>query len=130
MVAYWDLGKVVVKNRFAYFILLLLPNNMLFFRYIWIIFSIMLLTISTILLMIFDSDQSGLNLLFETTSAFSTTGLSAIGSGNLSAPSKIVLILLMYIGRVGPISFILTLNSTYGSKGKNMTLPEGKVMVG
>ncbi len=95
-----------------------------------VFFSIMLLTISTILLMIFDSDQSGLNLLFETTSAFSTTGLSAIGSGNLSAPSKIVLILLMYIGRVGPISFILTLNSTYGSKGKNMTLPEGKVMVG
>ena len=75
-----------------------------------VFFSIMLLTISTILLMIFDSDQSGLNLLFETTSAFSTTGLSAIGSGNLSAPSKIVLILLMYIGRVGPISFILTLN--------------------
>lgn len=96
-----------------------------------VFFSILLVMVAGVILVICDGDRySELNLLFEVISAFSTTGLSAIGSGNLSDISKAVLILLMYIGRVGPISFILTLSRQNKERDNSMTLPEGKIMVG
>ena len=46
-----------------------------------------------------------LNITFETISALSTVGLSRDFTGNLSQPSQLVIILLMLIGRVGPLTF-------------------------
>jgi trk system potassium uptake protein len=43
--------------------------------------------------------------LFEATSAFGTVGLSTGITATLDAASKVVLILLMLIGRVGPLTF-------------------------
>lgn len=47
-------------------------------------------------------------LLFEVTSAFGTVGLSLGITAKLTATSKIILMLLMFIGRVGIITFLLT----------------------
>ncbi|MGL4791312.1 MAG: TrkH family potassium uptake protein [Anaerotignaceae bacterium] len=47
--------------------------------------------------------------LFETTSAVGTVGLSLGLTPTLSAPSHIILILLMYFGRVGGITVLLAL---------------------
>jgi trk system potassium uptake protein TrkH len=46
-----------------------------------------------------------LPIAFETVSAFSTTGLSMNFTPELHAPSKLVLIGLMFVGRVGLFSF-------------------------
>jgi trk system potassium uptake protein len=46
-----------------------------------------------------------LPIAFETLSAFTTTGLSMGSTSDLTYPSKIVLIVLMFIGRVGLFSF-------------------------
>lgn len=92
--------------------------------------SFLLLVVAVVMLAVFEPEKPLLNLAFEAVSAFSTTGLSAIGSGNLTAASHALLILLMYIGRVGPISFILTMTVRYGMRSKDTTRPEGKVMVG
>ena len=46
-------------------------------------------------------------LLFDTVSAFGTVGLSAGIMPLLSAPGKLVVILLMFIGRVGPLTLAL-----------------------
>jgi trk system potassium uptake protein TrkH len=46
-----------------------------------------------------------LPIAFETLSAFSTTGLSMNFTPELHAPSKLVLIALMFVGRVGLFSF-------------------------
>lgn len=43
-------------------------------------------------------------VLFEVVSATSTTGLSTGITGNLKSSSKLVLMLLMFVGRVGPIT--------------------------
>jgi trk system potassium uptake protein TrkH len=43
-------------------------------------------------------------LLFEVTSAFATVGLSTGITPDLSVVSKTVLILTMYIGRLGPMT--------------------------
>jgi trk system potassium uptake protein TrkH len=48
-------------------------------------------------------------LLFEAVSAFGTVGLSLDVSPNLSSMGKIVIILLMFIGRVGPLTLVYSL---------------------
>ncbi|WLD94036.1 TrkH family potassium uptake protein [Alkalihalobacillus sp. AL-G] len=45
-------------------------------------------------------------VLFEVCSAFGTTGLSMGITAQLSTPGKIIIILLMFIGRVGILSFL------------------------
>ncbi|HIZ55159.1 MAG TPA: TrkH family potassium uptake protein [Firmicutes bacterium] len=92
--------------------------------------SMFLLVIALGVLVLLEPDFHALDLLFEAVSAYSTTGLSSAGTPNLSDPSQAILIFLMYIGRVGPLSFVLALSASHGSHGRNTTLPEGKVMIG
>ena len=49
-----------------------------------------------------------INLIFEVFSAFGTVGLSAGVTGNLSEIGKYVIIVLMYIGRIGPITMLIS----------------------
>ena len=46
-----------------------------------------------------------LTLMFEAVSAFNTVGLSMGATGELSTPGRVLTILLMYLGRVGPLTF-------------------------
>ncbi len=65
--------------------------------------SFTVITFGTMLLMLLD----GLDLdrsLFEVTSAFTTTGLTAGVTGDLSPAAKVVLVFLMFAGRLGPIT--------------------------
>ncbi|MCZ8017722.1 potassium transporter TrkG [Novosphingobium sp.] len=48
-------------------------------------------------------------ILFETISAFATVGLSAGITAQLSTPSQLLLVLLMFVGRVGTITFVTAL---------------------
>ena len=50
-------------------------------------------------------------LIFETFSAFGTVGVSTGVTPYLSIGSKIVIIILMFIGRLGPITFFQLLGS-------------------
>ena len=49
------------------------------------------------------------NLLFEAVSAFGTVGLSAGVTANLSAGGKLIIMMLMFLGRVGPLTLAFTL---------------------
>ena len=67
-------------------------------------------------------------VLFETVSAMGTVGLSLGLTPTLSAASKIILILMMYAGRVG----ILTLGLAIGEKKTNAEIrkPIGNLLIG
>ena len=71
----------------------------------------------------------GIDAFFEAVSAFGTVGLSVGVTGGASILGKCALILTMFIGRVGPVSFALALASAPRPK-KNVIMPEGKIMVG
>ena len=43
--------------------------------------------------------------MFEAVSAFNTVGLSLGVTDELSAPGRVIAVLLMFIGRVGPLTF-------------------------
>ncbi|MFC0522194.1 TrkH family potassium uptake protein [Pontibacillus salicampi] len=70
-----------------------------------------------------------LEIMFEVASAFGTTGLSLGITPHLTTFSKIVLILLMFIGRVGILSFLFTFNKEK-KKGKNYHYPTERIIIG
>lgn len=69
-----------------------------------------------------------LDLLFETTSAFATVGLSRGVTPNLTNIGKTIIMLTMYAGRVGP----LTMAFAFGQKKKHKKYrySEGNIIVG
>lgn len=91
--------------------------------------SSLLIAIATIIFYITNPNIKLIDLFFTIISAFGTVGVSTINVQDLSQISKYILIFLMYIGRVGPLSFALMFGISSKSK-KYVSLPEGKTYVG
>lgn len=93
--------------------------------------SLMLIIVVSITLSITE-ESSGfdyLDMLYETVSAFATVGLTRGLTPLLSDSGKIILSILMFIGRVGPMTVayaFLKQNKNIG----NYTYPEGKIIIG
>lgn len=85
--------------------------------------------VSTFLLCMLEPDASFIQVLMETTSAFATVGLSCGLTAGLSAASKLVLVLTMYIGRLGPLT-VATLWMVQGRKNSEILRPEETISVG
>ncbi len=79
------------------------------------------------LMMLMEPQLRFIDILFEVTSAFGTVGLSTGITSALSDGSKILSILIMYIGRLGPLT-IATL--WYFTKGERISYPEGNIAIG
>ena len=75
------------------------------------LFSLSLIFISTFFLSITDGDKEFIKLLFEEISAFGTVGLSTGITPFLSDPGKVILILTMFIGRIGTLTLALALTN-------------------
>ena len=74
-------------------------------------------------------DGRGVQCLFEAVSAFSTSGLSAGITEISGTPGRILLIITMFIGRVGPVSLVLSM-LVNSAKRKNIVYPDGQIIVG
>ncbi len=77
--------------------------------YTIVLFSISLIFTSTFMLTITEDDIDFIKLLFEEVSAFGTVGLSTGITFGLTDAGKLILILTMYIGRVGTLTLGLAL---------------------
>lgn len=66
--------------------------------------------------------------LFEAVSAFGTVGVSSGVTMLANDASRFVLLLTMFIGRVGPVSLAISL--AMKNENKSAVLPEAKIMVG
>ena len=74
---------------------------------------------------------SGVSLLdgfYEVVSALGTVGLTRAGTANLTDAAKWVIIVIMYVGRLGPISLFMSM-SRRNVKGKT-DLPEKRILIG
>lgn len=71
---------------------------------ILLILGVVVVLIASFLLCVFEPTVDPLHILLESVSAFATVGLSADLTSTLQKGSQIVLILVMYIGRLGPLS--------------------------
>lgn len=75
-----------------------------------------------------ESQARFLPVLFETLSAFGTVGLSMGITGKLTAAGKIVLSLVMFVGRVGPVTMALAMGMSKANV--RYRYAEENVMVG
>lgn len=91
--------------------------------------GILVLAITTVIVSI-QPDFKVLDILYETTSAFGTVGLSLGVTPDLSTASKILLVLTMFLGRVGPLSFAVALTLKSSRRNTDMVYPEAKILVG
>ncbi|WP_440446146.1 potassium transporter TrkG, partial [Phascolarctobacterium succinatutens] len=66
--------------------------------------------------------------LYETASALGTVGLTLGITPQLHVPSQLILILLMYLGRVGSLTLMYAALS--GKKAVNSKLPLEKITIG
>ncbi len=84
-----------------------------------VFFSVFIVIIFTILLLIFELPESPhveknglfLDVLFEVISAFGTVGLSTGLTPQLSNLGKILITILMFVGRLGPLTIALAVNA-------------------
>ena len=67
------------------------------------------------------------DILFEVVSAFGTVGLSTGVTAQLGVGSKLLSIVIMYIGRLGPMTIALL---WYFSNGERVRYPEGNLAIG
>lgn len=90
-------------------------------------FSAVLLGTMALLIM----EHTGLiEALYEVVSAVGTVGLTAGLTPSLSSAGKCVIILLMYMGRLSPVTLAFLFAGKMGRRGKGRKLPEERIMVG
>jgi trk system potassium uptake protein TrkH len=92
------------------------------------IFSATYILVGTFFLAIFEPKIAIIDLVFEQVSAFCTVGLSRGITPDLSTASKIVLVISMYIGRVGTLTLAFALASRVDST--NYRYPKAHILVG
>ncbi|WP_097677445.1 TrkH family potassium uptake protein [Anaerosalibacter sp. Marseille-P3206] len=91
--------------------------------------GICLVTVVSLILTI-SEEATFLDLLFETTSAFGTVGLTRGVTPSLSKFGRVLIILTMYSGRVGPLTMAFAFAKKQKSKLNNYRYSEGNLFVG
>lgn len=92
-----------------------------------IFIGISVITVSSFLLCIFEPTVNFIDILFEMVSASATVGLSTGITPELSSASKLVSMLVMYIGRLGPLTVVSIWNF---QRKSNVSYPYGNIAIG
>lgn len=94
-------------------------------------FAIVVTSLTFIFIAIFilslTEQASFFTIVFEVMAAFSTTGYSIGLTEHLTAAGKIVIMFLMFIGKLGPLSLVFSLAAPEVEK---IRYPEGKLFIG
>jgi trk system potassium uptake protein len=90
--------------------------------------SVATVILATILISLTDPKLDFIQILFEVVSAFATVGLSTGITGSISTAAKLILIVTMYIGRVG---VLLLMSAVLGDpRPTRIHYPEENLLVG
>jgi trk/ktr system potassium uptake protein len=89
--------------------------------------AITYIAVATIALVWAEPDKQFFNLLFEVISAFGTVGLSLGVTPELGAIGKMIIIITMYVGRVGPLTVFLGMVRTRDEA--NYQYPSGSIII-
>lgn len=104
---------------------LLFKASSLVFLYLGFLF------LGLVLLLITDGSHVETSaLIFEEVSAIATVGLTAGITGTMSVAGRIILMILMYIGRIGPFVFISIFGRSEEGKRSHLKYPPCDIMIG
>jgi trk system potassium uptake protein TrkH len=81
-----------------------LPTEIVMKAFLLVFLAMSLVCLNTLILCILEPEYTFMQLLFEVVSGFGTVGLSTGITPDLKPASEVVIILTMFIGRVGPLT--------------------------
>ena len=107
-----------------------LPNVLVVRSIAIVIISLITVSVALLIMMRLETGKEFLALMFETMSAFGTVGLSLGITAQLSTLGKLMLVLVMFIGRVGPLTLLLAVGQNAAGTGSRIRYPESKILIG
>ena len=81
-------------------------------------------------LSVFEPGKDFIDLMYEASSAIGTVGLTADLTPQLTTASHVVLMSMMYVGRIGPVTMALVFAGKADKSAQFRELPEKKIMLG
>lgn len=106
-----------------------IPQDIVMKSFVIVFMSLILITVVTIILTATEASYATFReVLFEVSSAFGTVGLSMGITTNLTIIGRILIIITMFVGRVGPLSLALAIGNK--KTKKTYHYPEEKLLVG
>lgn len=106
-------------------------EGQIFKAYALVVVAMMIVMIATILISISQPNLGFQKIFFEVVSAFSTTGLSMGITPNLNIFCKLIIIILMFLGRIGPLTVIGLVNKNWmASTTEKVQYVEEGVIIG
>ena len=106
-----------------------IDRNVIRKAYFLLSLYISLIVMSLFIFLVVESFDA-LDALFEIVSAIGTVGLSTGITSKLTSISKICIILLMYVGRTGPLSIYLSLLRKEKTVNHKVHYPKADIMIG
>lgn len=102
------------------------------FRKAFVIAFVLLMTVTTgIIILLIIEPFDLLSIAFESISAIATVGLSMGITASLSYWGKVTIIALMYLGRIGPLTLMLSIGRKQSSKkGHDISYPAADILIG
>ena len=113
-------SRVVFRNR-------IISNKTVMQAFTVILFYLIMLLVGYVILLQTNPTLSPLALLFESVSAIATVGVSMDLTSSLNTMGRLVIMALMFIGRVGPITVLLSLMT---KKEKHVSYAPTHISVG
>lgn len=110
----------VFKRRFS--------KDLVYRAFTLIFIGLSLVIVVTMLLSYTEKGASFIALLYETASALGTAGLTLGLTSELSSIGKVLIMFMMYLGRVGPLTVVLSITRKKINSG--IKYPEGKILIG
>jgi len=104
-----------------------IPNDVVFKAFIVTFLALMVVCLNTLFLCVLEPEYTFIQLLFEVTSAFGTVGLSTGITPDLSVLSKVIVIITMFIGRLGPLTMVTI---WYFRPQSNVSYSEENITIG
>lgn len=110
----------VFKKRFS--------KDLVYKAFTLLFIGVSLVIVVTMLMSYTEQGASFIEVFYETVSAFGTAGLTLGLTTELSTIGRILMILMMYLGRVGPLTVVLSITRKKINSG--VKYPEGKILIG
>ncbi|MDF2839675.1 MAG: Trk family potassium uptake protein [Clostridia bacterium] len=110
-----------------------LPKYLVYRAISVVLISFLLVVVATMVLSIAETPYNNsdfMTLLFEATSAFGTVGLTMNYTPSLTSAGRVIIILCMFAGRVGPLSLVLALAQSANKNRGHIKYPEDRIIVG
>lgn len=92
--------------------------------------GVFIVLFGTLIMTIVNPEFTLLQSSFEVISAYATVGLSIGGTPSLTALGKVVIMILMFLGRVGSLTIFVALLSRNNRVKSKVRYAEGKIIVG